>query len=95
MLGINEVKTNAKLYTLGFCTLSFGFTLWQKTALKTWFFPFSLSIGMLCGSSYAIIKTGWFVVEKIDALGKDYEISRLVKQDIFDSRPDLNSAMRA
>ena len=42
-----------------------------------------------------MIRTGWFVVERIDQLGKDYEISRLVKQDIFDSRPDLNSAMRA
>ncbi len=50
---------------------------------------------MLAGSIYSFTKTSWFIVEQIDALGKDYEISRIVKQDIFDTRPDLNSAMRA
>ena len=49
----------------------------------------------MMGASYGLIKSGWFVVEQIDALGKNYEISRIVKQDIFDSRPDLDSAMRA
>ena len=28
-------------------------------------------------------------------LGKDYELSRLLKQDIFDTRGDLDSGMRA
>ena len=47
------------------------------------------------GAAYGAIRTGWFLVERIDSLGKEYEISRLMKQDIFDTRPDLDSGMRA
>ena len=69
--------------------------MWQKVFLRKWFYPFAIGTGMLMGFSFAMIKTGWFIVEQIDSLGKDYEISRIIKQDIFDSRPDLNSGMRA
>lgn len=45
--------------------------------------------------TYGSIKTGWFFVERLDKLGKEYELSRMIKQDIFDTRPDLDSGMRA
>ena len=51
--------------------------------------------GTIAGSSYGLIRTGWHIVENLDALGKEYEISRMIKQDIFDSRPDIDSGMRA
>ena len=84
-----------RLYIFGFSALSLGFTMWQNIFVRRWFWPFSLGVGVFSGSTYALIKTGWYITERLDALGKDYEISRLVKQDIFDSRPDLNSSMRA
>jgi hypothetical protein len=52
-------------------------------------------MGLMAGGMYGTIKTGWYFVEKVDALGKDYEISRMMKQDIFDTRPDLDSGIRA
>ena len=63
--------------------------------MPRWFYGIALTTGILTGSLYGVIKTGWFLVESVDALGKDYEISRMVKQDIFDSRPDIDSGMRA
>jgi hypothetical protein len=52
-------------------------------------------MGLFAGVTYGSIKTGWYFVEKLDALGKDYELSRMIKQDIFDTRPDLDSGLRA
>jgi hypothetical protein len=50
---------------------------------------------MLLGGTFAAIKTGRSAIEDLDKLGKEYELSRLVKQDIFDTRSDLDSGMRA
>lgn len=63
--------------------------------MPRWFYAISISVGALAGVSYGVIRTGWHLVEHLDALGKDYEISRMMKQDIFDSRPDIDSGMRA
>ena len=56
---------------------------------------FSIAMGFFTGMAYSAIRTGWYAVEKVDSLGKEYEISRLMKQDIFDTRPDLDSSTRA
>ena len=95
MLCLNETKTNMKLYIFGFTCFSVSFTLWQKVFLRKWFWPFAFVSGVFAGTAFAMIRSGWFITEKLDALGKDYETSRLVKQDIFDTRPDLNASMRA
>ncbi len=52
-------------------------------------------MGIFAGMAYSAIRTGWYAVEMVDSLGKEYEISRLMKQDIFDTRPDLDSGTRA
>ena len=59
------------------------------------FYVFSLFSGFGAGVFYAWIKTSWYAIEQFDALGKEYELSRLVKQEIFDTRPDLDSGIRA
>ena len=50
---------------------------------------------MTLGSVAAMLKTSWYAVEQMDKLGEEYELSRIVKQDIFDTRPDMDTAMRA
>ena len=78
-----------------FTTAFFGFTYWQRRYLPRSFYVISLLTGILAGASYSSIKTGWYFVERLDALGKDYEISRMMKQDIFDTRPDMDAGTRA
>ena len=95
LLSLHEAKMNAKLYAVTFAGLAFGFTYWQRAFVPRSFFFLSITLGMLSGVTYGLIRTGWHLVENVDALGKDYEISRMMKQDIFDSRPDLDSGMRA
>jgi len=92
---VEELKANVKCYTTGFMALSIGFTYWQRTFLPRGFYPFALLMGAVAGVTYGSIKTGWYFVENLDKLGKDYELSRMIKQDIFDTRPDLDSGMRA
>ena len=95
LLSINEAKLNMKLYAMAFTAATLGFTYWQRSFLPNWFYLIAVSSGVLAGACYGVIRTGWHVVENLDALGKDYEISRLMKQDIFDHRPDIDSSMRA
>ena len=90
-----EVKLNAKLYACCFAGATLGFTHWQRHVLPRSFYPFALIVGAAAGASFGLIRTGAYIAESVDALGKDYEISRMMKQDIFDSRPDLDSGMRA
>ena len=49
----------------------------------------------MVGSLAACVKTSWYYVDQMDQLGEEYELSRAMKQDIFDTRPDMNTAMRA
>ena len=95
LLSLHEAKLNIKLFALFFSGAALSFTYWQRAFVPRWFFLVSLGVGGLAGASYGLIRTGWHLVEHVDALGKDYEISRMMKQDIFDSRPDLDSGMRA
>jgi hypothetical protein len=95
LTSIAELKKNIKLYTVGFMTLSLGFTYWQRIFLPRGFYFFAVFMGVFAGVSYGSIKTGWYFVEKLDSLGREYELSRMVKQDIFDTRPDLDSGLRA
>lgn len=90
-----ELKVNTKLYCTYFGTVSLGFVYWQRSFVPRSFFFLGGLIGASAGVAYAGIRTGWHLVEQIDKLGKEYEISRLVKQDIFDSRPDIDSNTRA
>lgn len=80
---------------MGFTALSLSFTYWQRIFLPRGFYPFAVMMGVFAGTVYGGIKTGWYAVEKFDALGKEYELSRMIKQDIFDTRPDLDSGQRA
>jgi len=95
LTSFEELKANAKVYSTGFALFTIGFSFWQRRFLPRPFFPFALGVGALSGAAYGSIKTGWYLVERVDALGKDYEISRIVKQDIFDTRPDLDGGIRA
>ena len=91
----SELKTNVKYYTTMFVGMSLGFTYWQRIFLPRGFYPFAMFMGLFAGVTYGSIRTGFFFVEKLDALGRDYELSRMIKQDIFDTRPDLDSGQRA
>ena len=95
LLCISELKANMRYYAFGFSILAFSFTYWQRSFLPRGFHIFSLMVGASAGVAYASIKTSLMFIEKMDALGKEYELSRMVKQDIFDTRPDLDSGMRA
>ena len=90
-----EFKVNAKLYSSCFCAMGLGFVYWQRRFVPRSFFLLGGSLGLFAGVSYAAIRTGWYFVEQVDMLGKDYVISRMIKQDIFDSRPDIDSGTRA
>jgi len=89
------LKANCKVYACEFGLAAAAFSYWQRRFIPRSFIVFSMFCGAFTGAAYGAIKTGWYLVEKCDALGKDYEISRLVKQDIFDTRPDLDSSTRA
>lgn len=79
MLSLHEVKLNAYLFGTGFATAALGFTYWQRVYLPRWFHFFGASVGILTGASYGLIRSGWHIVENLDALGKEYEISRMMK----------------
>ncbi len=95
MQTIDELSANVKVYAFEFGAFCCAFTYWQRRFIPRSFFIFSILTGMAAGAAYGSIRTGWYLVEKVDALGKDYEISRMMKQDIFDTRPDLDSSTRA
>ena len=95
MRSLYEAKLNCKLYATLFTAATLCFTYWQRAFVPRWFYFFSLTCGVTLGVTYGTIRTGWHLVENLDALGKDYELSRMIKQDIFDSRPDIDAGMRA
>ena len=76
---LNEFKINAKYYSFIFGSLAIGFTYWQRIFLPRMFYPFALLTGCVAGSMYAALKTGWYFTERMDMLGKDYELSRMIK----------------
>ena len=92
---IDEYRANCKIYAFMFTTTGLAFNYWQRAFLPRSFYFFTLSMGLFSGYAYASLRTAWYMVERVDALGKDYELSRIVKQDIFDTRPDMDSAQRA
>mmetsp|Transcript_3419 Transcript_3419/g.2876 ORF Transcript_3419/g.2876 Transcript_3419/m.2876 type:complete len:88 (-) Transcript_3419:17-280(-) len=59
------------------------------------FWLFTWTFGIFSGVAFSAIRTGYYGLEQLDKLGKDYELSRVVKQDIFDTRPDVDSDIRA
>ena len=76
---LEEFKVNAKMYAFLFSFAAVSFSYWQRHVLPRAFYPFALVTGIATGSAYGIIKTGAFAAERVDALGKDYEISRMMK----------------
>lgn len=92
---IRELKTNSKYYSVGFATMALSFSYWQRVYLPRKFHIWSVIVGGFAGVTYATVKTSLYAAERIDMLGKDYEISRMVKQDVFDTRRDLKSGERA
>ena len=92
---VETLKKNATIYIPFFLGGSLAFTYWQRMFLPKSFYFFAVFMGIFAGSMFAAIKTGTYAAVSIDKLGKEYEISRLMKQDIFDTRPDVDSAIRA
>ena len=76
---LEELKANVKCYTVGFAGLSLAFTYWQRIFLPRGFYPFAIFMGAFAGFTYGSIKTGWYFVERLDQLGRDYELSRMIK----------------
>ena len=95
MVSIYEAKLNMKLFASVGAMTTLAFSFWQRAHLPRWYYPIAMTTGLMTGALYGLIRTGWHLCESVDALGKDYEISRLLKQDIFDSRPDMDPGMRA
>ena len=79
MSSINELKLNIKVYSVGFVGLSLGFTYWQRVYLPRGFYPFAVLSGVLAGALFGTVKTGYHFIERADILGKEYELSRMVK----------------
>lgn len=92
---IDDWKSRSYLWSGVFGGLLVGFTYWQRIFLPKPFYIFSAVTGVALGMTFAAIQTGKTAIEDLDKLGKEYELSRLVKQDIFDTRDDLDSGMRA
>eukprot|EP00352_Strombidinopsis_acuminata_P002976 CAMPEP_0176396768 /NCGR_PEP_ID=MMETSP0126-20121128/44539_1 /TAXON_ID=141414 ORGANISM="Strombidinopsis acuminatum, Strain SPMC142" /NCGR_SAMPLE_ID=MMETSP0126 /ASSEMBLY_ACC=CAM_ASM_000229 /LENGTH=108 /DNA_ID=CAMNT_0017770577 /DNA_START=306 /DNA_END=632 /DNA_ORIENTATION=- len=84
-----------KMYMFGFTSAALMFNYWQRYMVPRWFYLFSASLGLFTGFVFGTIRTSWHFVEGIDALGKNYELGRMMKQDIFDTRPDLGRDTRA
>ena len=79
LLSWHEAKLNSKLYSFFFASLAFGFSYWQRSILPRFFLFYSLAIGASTGATYGVLRTGWHLAESLDALGKDYESSRIIK----------------
>ena len=92
---MGELKANMKYYTLTFLTMALAFNYWQRQFVPRKFYAFSLGMSCFTGVVFGGVKTSWYFVEQLDKLGSNYELSRMMKQDIFDTRPDMNTAMRA
>ena len=92
---LHELKTNMKYYTAIFLSASMAFNFWQRRFVPRKFYLFSFGVSCFAGTVFATAKTSWYYVEMMDKLGQEYELSRMMKQDIFDTRPDMNTAMRA
>ena len=43
------------------------------------FYAFALGMGLAGGYLFGALRTTWYLVEQVDALGKDYELARMVK----------------
>ena len=78
-----------------FLLASLSFNYWQRQYVPRKFYAYCIGMSCIAGPLFASIKTSWFFVEKLDKLGQEYELSRMMKQDIFDTRPDMDTAMRA
>ena len=90
-----ELKTNITYYTSGLLAATMGFNFWQRQYVPRKFYVFSIFSSMMAGTMLGCVKTSWYYVEQMDKLGQEYELSRVMKQDIFDTRSDMNSAQRA
>ena len=91
----NYFKRHFTFYTTIFLFVGGGFTYWQRMYLPRGFFVFTGFMAMFSGAFYAAIMTGKYSIQKVDMLGSEYELSRLIKQDIFDTRPDVDADIRA
>ena len=76
---VDEFKANSKVYALGFVSFGMGFTYWQRSYLPRPFYAFALGMGLAGGYLFGALRTTWYLVEQVDALGKDYELARMVK----------------
>lgn len=85
-----EFQSNCKRYIFYTSAACCAFTFWQRQFLPRSFFVFSLLIGVAGGVSLGTLMSGGYFVQSLDKLGKEYEISRIMKQDIFDTRPDIS-----
>ena len=92
---LQELKANCKYYCSISVTATLAFNYWQRAFVPRKFYFFSLGTAMVAGTIFGGVRTSWFFVEQMDRLGSNYELSRMMKQDIFDTRPDMNAAMRA
>ena len=66
---IEEQRANCNLYSLGFTTLSLGFTHWQRHVLPRSFYVFAFIAGSTIGHLAGYMKTNWYLIERVDALG--------------------------
>ena len=92
---MNEYKVNFRVFTSIFLTVGLGFNYWQRSYVPRKFYGFTIAASLVGGSIWAGVRTSWYFVEQMDKLGQEYELSRIVKQDIFDTRPDMDTSTRA
>ena len=92
---MNELNLNTKYYCSIFLSTTMAFNYWQRQFVPRKFYLFSFTVSLFTGFLFSTVKTSWFYVQQMDKLGQEYELSRMMKQDIFDTRPDLDSGMRA
>ena len=90
-----ELKLNFKYYSTLFGIGCLGFTYWQRQYVPRKFYFYAGAVALSLSSVASMLKTSWYFVEQMDRLGEEYELSRIVKQDIFDTRPDMDTSMRA
>lgn len=73
------MKLNCKKYSIYFSAFTLSFVYWQRMFLPRWFFLPASLFGVFMGTTYGIISSSRIIIENLDKLGKEYQLSRMVK----------------
>ena len=59
--------------------------------LPRWFYGVTFVFSLSAGAMLSVIQAYREFVINLDKLGKEYELSRMIKQNLFDTHPELSA----